>query len=194
MRTSQETVIQTPSSDLGPFEPGKIFPLAFYHPWTVPEQPDVYQLRIYSGGQIVASALFEVKIPDLVDYIYIEKEQFPPEKLPIFIEPNPHPEGIVRTFLTGDNIILDIGFSEIKEPIIFSRYVLINRDTSNGTETSLPGKLGPFGPRARDGILQIKEGPWPVPDQPGIYELRVYFGDNVVASAAFQVKLTPPDK
>jgi hypothetical protein len=49
------------SNYLGPFNPGQILIAANPDFWRVPEQPDIYELRIYMGNDIVASALFEVK-------------------------------------------------------------------------------------------------------------------------------------
>jgi hypothetical protein len=59
-RTEQEIEVGD-ADDLGPFEPGQILVVAHPDFWTVPEQPDIYELRIYMGNDIVASALFEVK-------------------------------------------------------------------------------------------------------------------------------------
>jgi hypothetical protein len=132
-----------------------------------------------------------VLAPSPVYTLYLEKQAFPPGKLPSyagFPTLAPRPTGIARTFAPGDEMILDILFldNQVKKSVTFSQYALFNRQTSQ--ETTLPGELGPFGPwPANGGLAQLREGPWPVPDEPGVYEIRVYLGGSVINSIVFEV-------
>ncbi len=143
-------------------------------------------------AQMVACAKKPFQPHGLYD-IYIEKYAIPPGKLPIFmpsVSPIPRQTWVARTFTPGDKVLLDLLFFTTDAPVTFSRFALFDRQTSQ--ETTLTGDLGPFGPFTDDALHTPQEGPWPVPDTPGIYELRVYQDSQIVASGLFEVvKPTP---
>jgi hypothetical protein len=73
----------------------------------------------------------------------------------------------------------------LKEDVTFSRYTFFNKATGKEVEIEATNELGPFEPGA---ILEVAlQNPWPVPSEPGTYEVRIYLDDKVVASAVFEV-------
>ena len=86
---------------------------------------------------------------------------------------------------------LYIILARVKKAVTFSRYAFYNRETSQETETSLPANLGPFGPWDDSGTYYFEVGLWPVPNETGTYEVRVYLGDKIEGSVVFEVVSRP---
>ena len=103
----------------------------------------------------------------------------------------PHPSKIQEVFDPRDKMFLGLVISEqITNEVKFSRFTFFNKGT--GTEEEIvasPGDLGPFEPGR--GSLTGFQNAWEVPDENGEYELRLYLGDEVVASAHFNVGIWP---
>lgn len=103
----------------------------------------------------------------------------------------PHPSRIQEVFDLGDKMFLGLVISEqIANEVKFSRFTFFNKGT--GTEEEIiasPDDLGPFEPGR--GFLTGFQNPWEVPDENGEYELRLYIGNEVVASALFNVGVWP---
>lgn len=103
----------------------------------------------------------------------------------------PHPAKIQGVFDAGDKMFLGLVISkQIKNEVKFSRFTFFNKET--GTEEEVrasPDDLGPFEPGGKH-LLAFLD-PWEVPNEDGKYELRVYIGDEVVASALFNVGVWP---
>ncbi|MDD5190495.1 MAG: hypothetical protein PHE50_05570 [Dehalococcoidales bacterium] len=104
---------------------------------------------------------------------------------------NSHPDGIQAKFAPGDTLALGLTMSyQFKEPITFTKYTFYNRKTGEEMTIGTTEDLGPFEPG--DVTIVALSHPWPVPTQPGIYEIRVYLGDENVASGVFEVKMASP--
>ena len=103
----------------------------------------------------------------------------------------PHPAEIQELFDPGEKMFLGLVISEqITNEVKFSRFTFFNKDT--GTEEKVATSsddVGPFEPGR--GFLTGFQKPWDVLDENGEYELRVYLGDGVVASALFNVGIWP---
>lgn len=101
--------------------------------------------------------------------------------------PDPNPEHVQEVLNSGDRIYIGLVINrDNKENITFSKYTFFGRDTGQEIEVGVPSESGPFQPGQ---IITVAfDNPWAVPEQPGIYELRVYMGDEVVASAVFEVR------
>lgn len=187
-RTGYEVEVGRPE-DLGPFEPGQVRFIAYINPWLVPEQPDIYELRIYVGNDVVASVLFEVKKHEFIDSIGISK--IGPGVAPSFgpiVPETPYPDFVQEVLNLDDKIYLGLVINEEnKEAVTFSKYAFYNKRT--GQETVIetpPGDLGPFQPGQL--IIVAFDNPWAVPEQPGTYEIRIYVDNEVMASAIFEVQ------
>ena len=74
-----------------------------------------------------------------------------------------------------------------KEKVTFSRYTFFNEATGEEVEIEDPDELGPFWPGTEQFVAL--QNPWPVPSEPGMYEVRIYQDDKIVASAVFEVRL-----
>ncbi len=184
--TGQEIEVGVPG-ELGPFEPGRIAEVAFDNPWAVPEQLGIYELRVYMGDEVVASAVFEVKKHDPIDSIGVSRAR--PGDPPSLgqIEPKtPHPDFVQEVLSPGDKIYLGLVINdENKEAITFSKYTFYEKATGRELVLETTDDLGPFQPGQI--TLIAFDHPWPVPEQPGIYEVRIYMGNDIVASALFLV-------
>jgi hypothetical protein len=126
-----------------------------------------------------------------VDAIYIFKarinQHVPSGEFSGAVNPNPHPEGIQKTFSQGESLFLILSMrDDLKENVIFSQYTFYNKETKIEVDTGSPEDFETW--EAGQTNLVAFNKPWPVPDQPGIYELRVYLGKRIVASAVFQVE------
>lgn len=75
---------------------------------------------------------------------------------------------------------------QLKTEVTFSKFTFFNKAAGTEGEVESPGDLGPFKPGSAHFL-----GPWEVPGEKGEYELRVYVGDEVVASALFNVGIWP---
>lgn len=132
---------------------------------------------------------------DIVEVIRIFKAESPDYPPPpggwISMSTGPHPSKIQEVFDPGDKMFLGLVISEqIMNEVKFSRFTFFNKDT--GTEEEIvasPDDLGSFEPGR--GFLTGFQNPWEVPDENGEYEVRVYLGDKVIASALFNVGIWP---
>ena len=102
----------------------------------------------------------------------------------------PQPEGIQQVFAVGDKMFLGIVINKnIKTNIKFFKFtyfvkgVPVEEETSIGSSSDL---MKVWSPGEAD-LLAFND-PWPVPNQPGYYQLNAYIdSQNVVGSALFQV-------
>jgi len=99
----------------------------------------------------------------------------------------PHPTEVQELFDPGDKMNLGLVIDrQTKNDITFSKFTFYNRQTGAEQEVvAAPKDYGPFEP-AGEYFLGYKN-PWQVPDEDGEYALRLYIGDEVVASALFKV-------
>jgi len=58
--TGEEIAVGSPSDLMRAWEPGQVDLLAFNNPWSVPEEPGEYRVRVYLDNEVIASARFEV--------------------------------------------------------------------------------------------------------------------------------------
>ncbi len=80
----------------------------------------------------------------------------------------------------GEKMFIGI---RLKQKVTFTKYVFFSRSQSMETVIQT-NDLGPF----ESGIsFPGINNPWRVPNTPGIYDLRLYVGDSVIASVAFSV-------
>ena len=120
--------------------------------------------------------------------IQLESQELSPVKFPIPKIPakaNPYPDWIQETFRSGSHMFPGIIITQLKKSVTFSRYTFYNKETGEELEIGLPADLGPFASISWNLIAQ--SNPWLVPSEPGIYELRVYLDEKIVASALFEV-------
>ncbi|HEX9896904.1 MAG TPA: hypothetical protein VGA85_04485 [Dehalococcoidales bacterium] len=132
------------------------------------------------------------KTPSPVDIISIFKaspDKMPPKSFGMPGTPiDPYPTHVQQVFISGDTMFLGLGINnQPKTDVTFSKYTSYSKTIGKETEIGLPTDLGPF--EAHSLVLVAFENPWPVPDEPGIYEVRVYLGNEIVASAVFEVKI-----
>lgn len=132
---------------------------------------------------------------DVVEVIHIFKAQSPSYPPPpggwALMPTGPHPAAIQEVFDPGDKMNLGLVISsQIKTDVTFSRFTFFNKGTGTEAEVeSSPGDLGPFGPGSKVHLAFLD--PWDIPSEAGEYEIRVYLGDEVVASALFNVGVWP---
>jgi hypothetical protein len=129
--------------------------------------------------------------PQLAGGLFTEKQHLVHPKFPPMVSPIPYSSEVQQTFVSGDNLTLYIILTGVKKAVTFSRYAFYNRETSQETKTSLPANLCPFGPWDDGGTYYFEVGQWPVPNEIGTYEMRVYLGDKIEGSAVFEV-VSPP--
>ncbi|OGO32197.1 MAG: hypothetical protein A2Z29_00160 [Chloroflexi bacterium RBG_16_56_11] len=72
----------------------------------------------------------------------------------------------------------------INKRVTFSNIVYVDRKT---LETIVIGSAGDLGPYEPGQVFLLR---YSAPDEPGSYEVRVYFEDELVASALFEVNRT----
>ncbi len=93
-----------------------------------------------------------------------------------------HPTAVQDFFSIGDELILGLVINLGHNSVTFTKYTYFNTITHREQPVDYkPADLGPFQP------AQQYIGPWPVPGERGIYELRVYLSEKIVASAIFVV-------
>jgi hypothetical protein len=99
----------------------------------------------------------------------------------------PHPSEVQGVFQPEDKQFLGLAFAEDSgDNIYLSRITFYNKATGAEEEAAvMPADLGPY--RAGNTYLIGYEDPWGVPGEAGEYRLRIYVGDDVVASAPFLV-------
>jgi hypothetical protein len=103
---------------------------------------------------------------------------------------NPNGEEI-PVFAAGDKMYIGMRISsKIKTNITFSKFTYFNKETKEmNTEVEVGSSsdlMKVWGPGQVD--LLAFDSPWPVPDDPGYYQLNVYLDSEIVASDIFQVK------
>lgn len=100
---------------------------------------------------------------------------------------DPYPSRVQITFFFSDRLFFSLRTSHhIKDAISFTKYTYYNTTSEIETQVGSSSDLGPFDPGGA--YLVAFENPWPVPEEPGIYQLRVYVGEKVVAWALFSVR------
>jgi len=98
----------------------------------------------------------------------------------------PYPTYVQAVFSPRDRMFLGLIMSKRpKEEITFSSYTFLNKATGEEVEIEATNELGPFEPGTEQFVAL--QNPWPVPSEPGIYEVRIYQDDKLVASAVFEV-------
>jgi len=102
-----------------------------------------------------------------------------------------HPTEVQELFDPGDKMNLGLVINrQVKDDITFSKFTFFNKETGTEEEVrAAPKDYGTFEPSG-EYYLGYKS-PWEVPDEDGKYELRLYIGDEVVASALFNVGVWP---
>ena len=78
---------------------------------------------------------------------------------------------------------------EEKKSVTFSKFTFFNKDTKNEVSIKTSDDFGPFASGTY--ILSYVDNPWTAPQEQGTYELRIYIGNDIVASAVFEV-VSPP--
>lgn len=132
--------------------------------------------------------------PEVVEVIAIFKAQpgYPPPPGGWGVprsgeEIDPHPDRVQQVFDPGDKMYLGLRISDkIKEEVAFSGFTYFNRETGEETETGSPEDLSGVWEPGQLGLLAFNN-PWPVPDEPGEYQVRIYLDNNIVASGVFKV-------
>jgi hypothetical protein len=111
----------------------------------------------------------------------------PPPSWTALAPTNPFPAGVQGVLGPREKIFFGLIINkDAKEPVTFSGYTYYRETPAVTTEVPLrAGEMGPFNP-GQTPLVGMKN-PWPVPSEPGIYQLRVYLGGKVVASAIFEV-------
>lgn len=100
---------------------------------------------------------------------------------------DPHPERIQRVFSLGDKMYLGLRISsKIEANVTFSRFTYFNKETGEEIEIGSPSDLMRAWEPGQVNLLAFNN-PWPVPEEPGEYQVRVYLDNNVIASANFEV-------
>ena len=85
-----------------------------------------------------------------------------------------------REYNRDEKIFIGI---RLRQKVTFTKFTFVSR--SQSTETLIQtNDLGPF-----ESGIQFPgiNDPWRVPNTPGIYDLRLYIGEKVIASVAFNV-------
>ena len=103
-----------------------------------------------------------------------------------------YPTDVQEVFQPGEKIMLGLSISDrsIGGEITFSGFTFFNRGT--GAEQAIDVSPGSFGPWETGSTFLVGyHDLWDVPFEDGEYELRVYAGDKVVASALFNVGIRP---
>ncbi|MFC1968788.1 serine protease, partial [Chloroflexota bacterium] len=100
---------------------------------------------------------------------------------------DPHPDRVQRVFSPGDKMYLGLRISsKIEANVTFSRFTYFNKETGEEIEVGSSSDLvRAWGPGQVN--LLAFNNPWPVPDEPGEYQVGIYLDNKVVASARFEV-------
>jgi len=140
----------------------------------------------------LASVGCQQSTPDIVEVIAIfPAESGSPPPTGAWGSPdvsaNPHPERVQRVFNLGDRMFLGLRISsKIKENVTFSRFTYFNKETGEQIEVGSPSDLTREWEPGQVALLAFNN-PWPVPDESAGYQVRIYVGTRVVASANFEV-------
>lgn len=192
--SGKEWQITYAPGDSGPFEPGQVSLLGFTKPFTVPNETGIYEFRIYRAGEKVASAAFEVKtaVVSAIMIVPVPAGQdigFPvPGGWERPQNPYPHPYGVQRVFSPNTRMFLGVSINpRYNASVTFSKYTFFSARTAEEREVGFSAReTGPFEPGQQ--VFPAILSPWAVPNEPGVYEIRIYSGNEVVASAVFEVK------
>lgn len=120
-----------------------------------------------------------------------QRDYYPPPPAPTsgwtFRKTGPHPSDIQKTFNQDDTMYVGLVFNQyIHGEIYLSGITTFNVETGDEEPISVPADdLGPFDPGDKCTLGFMN--PWPVPDEAGTYELRLYADDKMIASALFVV-------
>ena len=94
---------------------------------------------------------------------------------------------VQAVFMPGDRIYLGIKIDpRLSGNVTFSRYTFFNTAARQERPVEDAKELGPFEP-GQVLLVGLPWG-WPVPSAAGRYEIRIYVGEKVIASAAFDVR------
>ena len=125
----------------------------------------------------------------VIRILKVQSEGTPVETSLIWLsKTGPHPTAMQQSFNLGDELMLGFIIDPDTKSITFTKYTYLN--TTTQTETTIISdteELGPFKSVGGDVVSVHKVGPWSVPFQQGSYELRIYVGQKVIASALFEV-------
>lgn len=182
--------VGVPPGDLGPFE-GQYFPF-FDNPLWVPEEPGIYEIRAYLDDVVVASAVFEVKTEAVlvITILPASGEYGIPPPGGWEREPGSYPRSgaVQRTFHPGDKFFLGMRINpQFPTSVTVSKYTLFNKGSGQERELGTSSHdTGTFEPGAI--LFPAMANLWLAPSEPGIYEIRVYSNNEVIASAVFEVK------
>ncbi|MBI4284965.1 MAG: hypothetical protein HY670_03570 [Chloroflexi bacterium] len=98
-----------------------------------------------------------------------------------------HPTGVQMTFNPGDRMFIILSMrDDLESNVTFSLYTFFNEETRQEVEVGSPQDFQTWGPGQTN--LVALQNPWLVPAQPGKYQLRIYQGKRVAASAVFLVE------
>jgi hypothetical protein len=99
---------------------------------------------------------------------------------------NPYTNQVELTVYMNDRLFFFLRTSHhIKNSITFTKFTYYNTTLKAETQMGSTSDLGPYFPDEL--YLVAFNDPWPVPETPGVYQLRVYVGNKVVAWALFEV-------
>ena len=76
--------------------------------------------------------------------------------------------------------------SKIKANVKFSKFTYFNKETGEEIGIGSPSDLMRAWELGQVDLLAFNN-PWPVPEEPGDYQVRIYLDNTVVASAMFEV-------
>ena len=94
---------------------------------------------------------------------------------------DPYPERVQRVFSLGDKMYLGLRISsKIKANVTFSKFTYFKKETRKEIEAGSPGDLMRAWEPGQVDLLAFNS-PWPVPEQPGEYQVRVYLDKQVVS-------------
>ncbi len=130
--------------------------------------------------------------PNPVTYIVVLRARpgdtaSPPGSFGVSAPTKPFPTGVQATMGPMEHFFIGLIINKnLEQPVTFSSYTLYRKTAQLESEIPLQtDELGPLNPGA---IYLIGiQNPWPVPADPGIYQLRVYAGTKVVAAANFEI-------
>ena len=94
---------------------------------------------------------------------------------------------IFALFAPGDSVYIGLKVKrDLKDTVTFTRFTFYNLQTKTETELAVPEDNPAFYPGGTD--LIAFNDPWLVPGDTGVYELRIYYGAQLVAAITFAVR------
>lgn len=124
--------------------------------------------------------------------VFKVKQPFPPSGEWVRVDsPNPNPTSVQEVFSQNDSMYVGVRINpEYTSNVMFSKFTFFNQATGQEKEIGFPLESWPFKPGQIVHLGLTK--PWGVPKEIGTYEIRIYQGEKVAASAVFQVANTEP--